>query len=306
MYSNFNFFVSNRLAAFLFMVAFGVVCAFSANEVKAMEGFCKVVTADNYCYMTRAYIPKDELNTRLPSKLSIPSDAEMAEVFPNTPLQADAHPVMISHCRGTNLYDVYTLGLLPEQEETMILIPVIYTYNWPFNFIKKMTAYVPVLYLDSEEGVAGGDFFGLRKQYHGELTTTVTSTTKTVNMAGNDDWPDELYTEYVQTGEDLGPDGLDNFFEQLFLMAYSSLSYDEEWAFMRVGVFPREVRAANEVVDWTWAGLTIADSPDMMTQFADYFYTTSWRQIADRAFFHTSSPGTEEVNNPGFPLPFCK
>ncbi len=306
MYSIFNFFVSNRLATFLFMVAFSVVCAFSANEVKADEGpgFCKVLTANNYCYMTRAYIPKDELNAKLPARVSIPSDAEMKEYFPDTPLKDDAHPIMISVCRGTELADVYIGNLLPEQEETMILVPVIYSYPWPFNWIKHMAAFVPVLYLDTEEGVAGGDFYGLRKEYHPEITTEVTNTTKISDMAGNEQWPDDLYVEYEQTGENL--DGLDNFFEQLFLMAYSSLSYNNRYKFMRVGVFPREVRKANEFVEWTWDGTSITDSYDMMSQFADYFYTASWPMTAHRAFYKTSSPGEEEVKNPGCPLPFCK
>ncbi len=308
MYSNLNFSLSSRLTTFLLAATFSIICAFGANQVKADDdpGFCKSVTGDNYCYMTRAYIPKAELSAKLPSNMSIPTDAEMAEYFPDTPLQANAHPVMISVCRGTNIADVYTLEVLPAQEETMILIPVMFTYDWPYDCIREMSSYCPVLYLDTEEGVEGGDFFGLRKEYHPEITTVVTDTTKTSSQAGNEQWPDVLNVEYEQTGDDLGPDGLDNFFEQLFTLAYSSLSYDNDYSYMRAGVFPNEVKAAEEIVNWTWEGMSITDSDDMMSQFSQYYYAMSWPLSANKAFFHTSSPGDPEVNGPGSFFPLCK
>ena len=43
---------------------------------------------------------------------------------------------------------------------------------------KHMVSYPPVLYLNSSEGVIGGLYYGLRKEYHKEMITTQTNTSK--------------------------------------------------------------------------------------------------------------------------------
>ena len=56
----------------------------------------------------------------------------------------------------------------------MFVFPVIYKNGDEEN----LCSYIPVLYLDSALGVAGGLYYGLRKEYHPEMTHEETSISK--------------------------------------------------------------------------------------------------------------------------------
>jgi hypothetical protein len=52
-------------------------------------------------------------------------------------------------------------------------------FVFPIFYDKKhMVSYPPVLYLNSSEGVAGGLYYGLRKEYHPEMKTSQTHDSK--------------------------------------------------------------------------------------------------------------------------------
>ena len=58
-----------------------------------------------------------------------------------------------------------------------------------------LCSYVPVLYLDSALGVAGGLYYGLRKEYHPEMKHTETDNSKEWDIANI------INSAFVQTNE---------------------------------------------------------------------------------------------------------
>ena len=78
---------------------------------------------------------------------------------------------MLSFCHGSKIHDVFTKIDVPQQEELMFVFPVMYNNT-------KLCSYVPVLYLDSALGVAGGLYYGLRKEYHPEMKHNETDHSK--------------------------------------------------------------------------------------------------------------------------------
>ncbi len=129
-----------------------------------ISSFEPMVTGHNSSCMAQAYFPRTALEAMLPEYLAIPDDDTMARYYPETELQADTHPFMLSFSHGSDIHDAYTNMNVPEQDEIMFVFPVIYTDD---DGVMHMSSYVPVLYLDSFFGVLGGTYKG---QAFGENT----------------------------------------------------------------------------------------------------------------------------------------
>ena len=133
--------------------------------------FDPVVVGNNTCYMAQGHYPIDQLESILPDKITIPNEKTMKETYPDTKLVDGKHPFMLSFCHGSKIHDVFTKIDVPQQEELMFVFPVMYDNA-------HLCSYVPVLYLDSALGVAGGLYYGLRKEYHPEMKHTETDHSK--------------------------------------------------------------------------------------------------------------------------------
>lgn len=145
--------------------------AMEFNLDNPLNPFDPIVVGNNTCYMATGYYPKDALENILPDKMTIPSDTDMKTLYPDTELVDGQHPFMLSFCHGAFVHDIITHKNVPQQEELMFVFPVMYDGL-------HMCSYPPVLYLNSSEGVVGGLYYGLRKEYHPEMVTNQTSTTK--------------------------------------------------------------------------------------------------------------------------------
>ena len=132
------------------------------DNIPFLNPFDPIVEGNNTCYMATGYYPKEELTSILPNLMTIPSDEQMSAHYPDVELKDGFLPFMLSFCHGAYVHDVYTKHNVPQQEELMFVIPVLYDD-------KHMMSYPPVLYLNSSEGVVGGLYYGLRKEYHSEM-----------------------------------------------------------------------------------------------------------------------------------------
>merc|ERR1712039_228204 len=84
------------------------------------------------------------------------------------------HSMMMSFCHGYGIHDVFTNINVPSQQELMFVFPVMYKESDTEE--AKLCSYVPVLYLDSKLGVIGGLYYGLKKEFHPEMTHNTTLT----------------------------------------------------------------------------------------------------------------------------------
>jgi hypothetical protein len=230
--------------------------------------FEPLVAGNNTCLMVQAYFPKTSLNAMLPNHLTIPDDATMTAFYPGTQLRADEHPFMLSFCHGSEIHDLITETNLPEQEELMFVFPVVYTHD---DGGTHLCSYVPVLYLDSEKGVEGGLFYGLRKEFHPEM------------MHGDDGptsrwWSIEGIIEasfVMQANEALAE--LPNFFKRTFANPFVTISYPPEskTVFYEATVFPDIVTNATDVFSWNYNGTTVQSSEETQAVYSDYSFTMS-------------------------------
>ena len=136
--------------------------AMDFNLGNPLNPFDPIVVGNNTCYMATGYYPKEDLQRVLPDRMTIPSNDQMRILYPETELIEGQHPFMLSFCHGSNVHDIHTKIPVPEQEELMFIIPILYDN-------KHMCSYPPVLYLNSYLGVVGGKYYGLRKEYHPEM-----------------------------------------------------------------------------------------------------------------------------------------
>ncbi len=293
MYFNFICSFNCRLVVTVGMFMMSIVFAININEsiageqvcVKVMQGerdsrvetqskqfdfYNTLLVGKSASYMFQAYFPKDALNAILPDNLSIPDDTTMAKYYPDTELRADAHPFMMNFSRGSNIHDVFTKINVPEQEELMFLIPVIYTDEDGDTYL---CSYVPVLYLDSFWGVIGGLFFGLRKEYHPEMKHgEVAAISKWWNV---EDIFDASFV--IQTDEDM--EELPNFFAQTYANPYVTISYSLPFpmmVFFQIKTYPDTVRPASGTFEWNYRGTTVQDSGDTQAVYSEYSFTMSW------------------------------
>ena len=143
-------------------------------DLGKVDPFAPVVYGNNTCYMAQGYYPKEELMAILPANMTIPDDSLMEEKYKSATVDGK-HPFMLSFCHGAGIHDKFTGLDVPEQEELMFVFPVIYTGP---DGAETLMSYTPVLYLNSSMGVAGGLYYGLRKEYKPLMKIHVTDTTK--------------------------------------------------------------------------------------------------------------------------------
>jgi hypothetical protein len=243
-----------------------------------MPSFDPIVTGHNSCYMAQAYFPRTALEAILPEHLAIPDDDTMARYYPETELQADTHPFMLSFCHGSDIHDAYTNMNVPEQEEIMFVFPVIYTHD---GGATHLTSYVPVLYLDSFFGKVGGLYFGLRKEHHPGM--------KHAEGAANakcwrvEDILDASFETRV--GEDM--DKLPRFYEQTFANPFATVSYPlpfSKMVFYQARVYPSIIRRANETFYWNYKGETVKNGKRSLAVFSEYSFTMS-RPMNSKQYF---------------------
>lgn len=265
MYSNLVCFFTGRMFAAVLTAAIATIS--NANEAPA--AFDPMVAGNNSCFMVQAYFPKATLTAILPEQLTIPDDATMAKHYPETELNADAHPFMLSFCHGAKIHDLQTNMNVPEQEEIMFVFPVFYTHE---DGTQHLSSYMPVLYLDSFIGVLGGLTFGLRKEYHPGMTHG--------GEAANGRWwnvEDIIDASFdAQAGADSTQ--LPQFFEQSFANPFVTLSYPLPFSTMvsyQAAVYPDTVRMASHTFTWNYAESTVKNSDASSAIYAEYSFTMS-------------------------------
>ncbi len=232
---------------------------------------------NNNCYMMQAYFPKDILAEMLPEKLTLPEDVDMKAYYPETELRNETLPFIASFCHGSEIHDILTNKSVPEQEELMFLFPVVYTHE---DGTKYMCSYSPVLYLNSRLGVAGGLYYGLRKEYHSEMKyEEPTPTSKWWDIE------DILYASFEQKGEELKE--LPQFFRQILSSPFVTMSYPQpivSMVFYQSKVYPETVRQADGTFRWSYEGAEISHENDVPSAYSRYFFTMS-KPMNARKFF---------------------
>ncbi|MCU0691388.1 MAG: hypothetical protein MUF54_08300 [Polyangiaceae bacterium] len=239
--------------------------------------FAPLVAGHNSCSMVQAYFPKAILTEMLPGHLSIPDDATMTAVYPGTKLEAGKHPFMLSFCHGSQIHDLITETNLPEQEELMFVFPVVYTHD---DGNRHLCSYVPVLYLDSQKGVEGGQFYGLRKEYHPEMTHGGNGTASSW-------WRIDGIIEAsfeMQLSEELP--GLPNFFGQTMANPFVTISYPPESKtfFYEATVYTSMVTNSTNAFHWNYSGITVQSSEQTSAVYAEYTFTMSFPMTGKEYF----------------------
>lgn len=239
------------------------------NQTRSAASFAPMVAGNNSCYMIQAYFPRSALASILPEHLSIPDDGTMARHYPETVLDATAHPFMLSVCHGASIHDVFTNINVPEQEEIMFVFPVIYTRD---NGAVHLASYVPVLYLDSFIGMVGGLYFGLRKEYHpGMEHGEDTPTTRWWTVEGILDTSFE-----IEADEEL--DNLPHFFGQTFANPFVTVSYPlpfSKTVFYQARVYPEKTRGVSATFHWRYRGETVQNNDKSSAVYSEYSFTMS-------------------------------
>ena len=107
----------------------------------------------------------------------------------------------------------------------MFVIPVMYNNE-------HLCSYVPVLYLDSWLGVVGGLYYGLRKEYHPEMKTNITNTTKSWFIK------DIIESAFVNSENDID---LPDFYKESFERPFVTVSYFMNTEFYTADIYPTKV-----------------------------------------------------------------
>jgi len=248
-----------------------------------LNPFDPIVEGNNTCYMATGYYPKDALTAILPEKMTIPSDSQMSALYPGTELKEDSHPFMLSFCHGAFVHDIYTKENVPQQEELMFVFPVLYDD-------KHMMSYPPVLYLNSSEGVIGGLYYGLRKEYHPEMKTSQTADSKQWHIK------DIINAEFTRNANDNEPK-VSQFIGQLFDNPFVTISYPPfpHAEFYKAEIYPHTTNPATVNFDWNYKGSTIKSDSATQAIYSDYFFTMS--QPMSYARYFRDSEAAEEIQN---------
>ena len=250
-----------------------------AVSLLPVNPFDPVVVGNNSCYMVQGYYPRDELEAILPAYMTIPDINIMSENYPDAKLVAGMHPFMLSFCHGSNVHDVFTHINVPQQEELMFVFRnlclnplfVLMFYVAVMYNNSKLCSYIPVLYLNSSVGVAGGLYYGLRKEYHPDMKTVENAN----GTAKSWEIPNLIEASFVQTMREAPK--LPNFMYQSFANPFVTISYPpfEKTYFYQAKVYPLKVTMANGGFDWNYKGSTIASNAETWNIFSEYWFTMS-------------------------------
>lgn len=248
------------------------------SQSAALEAIDELVFGDYICYMVRAYYPKDALNAMLPRNFSIPDDDVMTEYYPDTELRADSHPFVMNFCHGSNIHDIISNVVFPEQEEILPMFPVTYTHD---DGTEHLCSYVPSLYLDSFVGVLGGLLWGLRKEYHAQMKHETTATTDSWTIDGIIEASFEKHTNSEMAG-------FHPFIDQTYSNPMVTISYPMPFTKMvvyDVRVYPTIVMEASETFSWNYKGATVTQSDDELTVYSEYTFSMS-SPLSSKQYFN--------------------
>jgi hypothetical protein len=256
----------------------GAATAIVVEEPGEQPRFPPLVAGNNRCVMAQGYFPTAALSAMLPDYLTIPDSSAMARFYPDTPLRPDSQPFLLSFCHGAAIRDLITEHVLPEQEELMFVFPVVHTSD---QAGMHLCSYIPVLYLDSEPGVAGGRIYGLRKEYHpamrhgGDGSSTLW-------------WSVEDIIDASFTLEEIhaGDRELPQFFTQTFANPFVTISYPPEpkTVFYEATLSSEAVGRAAGTVTWNFSGTTIRTTEHANAVYSAYSFTMS-HPMDEREYF---------------------
>jgi len=250
--------------------------------------FTDLLRGQNSCGIARGYFPKPQLDDLLPDNLSIPDAATMATYYPDTPLTADTHPFMLLFCQGTEIRDVFTNWNVPEQQELLAIFPVVYQHRGTTHLV----SYIPVLYLDSFLGTLGGLFYGLRKEYHPDMTYGKENNDSVgSNVVSRNRWWDLegiVEASFDIEGEEQSATALPQFFVQTYDNPFVSLSYrlpTKNLVFHKWSVEAGTWRAATASYRWIYKGATVVEEETtMLAAEFEYPFKMSWPMLANTYF----------------------
>jgi hypothetical protein len=254
------------------------------NLDKSLPGeFNTYVVGRNRCYMAQGFFPKGQLESLLPESMWIPDDSVMQAFYPETKLKEDSHPFMLSFCHGSEIHDVFTNMNVPEQEELMFVIPIMFKNE---RGEVGLFSYVPVLYLDSFMGVVGGLYFGLRKEYHPSLETVETEVSKSWNVDG-------LIDASFKIKNNGNLSELPQFIDQIFTSPFVTVSYPVPFSrtvVYEARIFPEVVADAIETFHWKYEGFNIESDDDTWCVYSEYRFDMSHSISSEKYFERLSQP----------------
>ena len=248
------------------------------------ESLASMLKGHNDCFMVQETIANHQLNQLLPPQMSIPDDRIMARYGIHEHLDPDRHPVLMSFCHGEKIGDQWTKLSLPPQEEIMFVIPVL--YHDEKKGIKKLCSYIPILYLDSYLGVAGGLIYGLRKEYHPKMRYGVGNHQK-------DRWwrIDDIVGAFFTVNPEKVLPNLPKFYEQTFQNPFVTISYPlpkQRTIFYQARIFPKLMLEARvEKYFWEDNGWEIKaeeNEDGKAAVFTSYEFTMSSPKTAQQFF----------------------
>lgn len=187
---------------------------------------------------------------------------------------------MISFCRGKNIHDVHTEFNVPEQEEIMVVIPVLYKDQK--SGTSNICSFIPVLYLDSLVGVVGGLFFGLRKEYHPSSSNMLGGWFKTATRPeGGKSWHvKDVIRASLSRKKNATTIEMPQFIAKLFELPFVTISYFGTHIAYKAAVHPTIVQPAelsleHDYLSWTYKGATISTTDTTTSVFANYNFAMS-------------------------------
>lgn len=241
------------------------------------------VVGDNSCYMAVVWMNETKIRFMLPDSMALIPDNIRKEIFQvEKNLQNDdTYPILLSFCHGKNIHDVLSEINVPEQEEIMIVIPVM--YNDQKSDKSHVCSFIPVLYLNSILGVIGGLSFGLRKQYH--PSSGIGGWFEVIeNAAGHKTFHIKDVIKASFTHNTLSKEiiQMPKFISTLFEIPFVSVSYFGSHVSYNAAIHSTTIRSADvEHLSWTYKNTvasTVTDSVYVEYNFA-MSHTTNARDM---------------------------
>ena len=142
---------------------------------------------------------------------------------------------------------------------------------------------MPVLYLDSLQGVLGGFLYFLRKEFHPEMEN------QEISEASGWWRIDNIIEGTFTTIPDFSIIKLPRFFSQIFDNPYVTLSYPTPfpiYGFYKVEISQITTKLAEGSFYWNYKGTIIHEEDDTLMVYSDYHFTMSYPMKAKKFFGH--------------------
>mmetsp|Transcript_8728 Transcript_8728/g.21519 ORF Transcript_8728/g.21519 Transcript_8728/m.21519 type:complete len:179 (-) Transcript_8728:216-752(-) len=168
----------------------------------------------------------------------------------------------------------------------MFVFPVMYTHSDTEE--PKLCSYVPVLYLNSSIGVAGGLYYGLRKEYHPGMKVIETSKSKEWHIKNIID------ASFIQKKALVPAAQLPPFIVQSFANPFVTISYPmpiTTTKFYQAKVYPvGNVMSCSQTFEWHYKnGSDIKSNSETWSVFSSYWFSMSKPMSYDQYFKSGSS-----------------